>query len=129
MAFDFNEYQNRRYHERRALMISILGGMCAKCGSTDELEMDHVDPKSKVYSFTQIVLRSLKVFLDEVAKCQLLCGKCHTSKTVFDAGNKPAEHGTLSMYRYCKCEPCRAAKSAYSREYSLRSSVVAALGS
>jgi len=30
------------------------------------------------------------------------------------------EHGTLSMYRYCKCEKCRAAMAGYNKAYKSR---------
>ena len=55
-------------------------------------------------------------------KCQLLCKKHHTDKTIVDTGKKLAKgtHGTISSYRYCKCDACREAANKLSREYRRR---------
>lgn len=36
-------YLKRRYWERRATAIKILGGKCCRCGSTHGLGIDHID--------------------------------------------------------------------------------------
>jgi hypothetical protein len=107
------------YRERRRQAIEYLGGKCVKCGSTDDLQFDHVDPKTKAVEISKSTLKK-EVFWAEVKKCQLLCGKCHSEKSVVDVGNKPARsfHGTLSTYRYCKCEACKKAHSDYCRDYN-----------
>ncbi len=33
---------------------------------------------------------------------------------------RPLQHGTLTAFRYCKCEPCRTAKRAYMLAYMRR---------
>jgi hypothetical protein len=79
-----------RYKERVELGRSILGGKCVKCNRPDKLEFDHIDPKTKHFKVGDSagVNRKLSVFLEEVAKCQLLCFDCHVEKTKI---NK--EHG------------------------------------
>lgn len=54
-------------------------GPCKKCGSEESLELDHINPEEKVahtvWSWTPM-RREL-----ELAKCQVLCRKCHREKT------------------------------------------------
>jgi 5-methylcytosine-specific restriction endonuclease McrA len=112
-------YMLKRYHERREKAIEKLGGKCTKCGSSDGLQFDHVDPTTKKFSIGTLSSINEDAFNKEVDKCQLLCDSCHQSKTLLDLGRVSAKdtHGTLSSYRYCKCDECRAAKAAYMKEY------------
>lgn len=111
----------RKYHERRAAAIAFLGGVCARCGSTEKLEIDHRDPSSKSFALARRTV-SDEVFWREIEKCQLLCGPHHREKTVLERGQRIAKgaHGTVSSYLYCRCEQCRAAKSAVDRAYRQR---------
>jgi 5-methylcytosine-specific restriction endonuclease McrA len=111
-------YMLRRYHERRAEAVAALGGKCVRCGSIEDLQLDHRDPADKSFNIGKLWSVSRVRYLAELAKCQLLCAECHTNKTLADRGQRPARgtHGTLSSYRYCKCRRCRAAKSKYERE-------------
>lgn len=63
----------RQYHRRIAMARERLGGKCAECGATEELEFDHVDPLRKRHDINAIWSYSLQMFLDEVDKCTLLC--------------------------------------------------------
>ncbi len=113
----------RRYHRRRNKAVSDLGGKCKMCGSLERLEIDHIDSKSKSYNIAKILTSgSQKILDDELAKCQILCRKCHEEKSIIDSGNKRAEHGTSSMYTHykCKCEPCRLARNEDSRRNKAR---------
>jgi 5-methylcytosine-specific restriction endonuclease McrA len=116
------KYMLRRYHERRRYAIKLLGGKCAKCGSRSKLEIDHIEPKKKSFSIGKLWSVSKKRFEAELRKCQLLCERHHSDKTLADKGQARARgmHGTLSSYRYCKCAKCRAANSEYGREYRRR---------
>jgi 5-methylcytosine-specific restriction endonuclease McrA len=108
-----------RYHKRMGEAISSLGGKCVKCGATEDLEIDHVNPAEKSFTVSMLWSVSKERFEAELSKCQLLCKKCHNEKSILEAGKKLVKnqdvHGTLSSYRYCKCELCRAAKSAYTK--------------
>ena len=79
------EYMSRRYKERRDQVIERLGGKCARCSSTDDLQLDHKDPKIKSFPISRLINKSWKRCLEELAKCQLLCEKCHKKKTRQDA--------------------------------------------
>ena len=54
-------------------------GPCRRCGGTDRLVVDHVDPTTKIASYVWMwgKLRRDK----ELAKCQVLCTPCHVIKS------------------------------------------------
>ena len=114
------DYMLKRYHERREKAIEKLGGKCSKCDSADGLQFDHVDRTTKNFTIAKLSSINEVDFWKEVDKCQLLCDTCHQAKTLLDLGRVSAKstHGTLSSYRYCKCDVCKAAKAEYSREYN-----------
>lgn len=114
-----NEYMKARYKKRREEVIIKLGGECKNCHSVDNLELDHIDPKSKFNTIARLSSASEVIFQAEVAKCQLLCRPCHMKKTMVDLGQLDARenHGTLSSYKYCKCNLCKKAQSDYIKEY------------
>ena len=111
------EYQKQWRATRRREWFE-KNGPCIKCGSWDDLEIDHVDPKTKidhkVWSWSEDRRNT------ELAKCQVLCWSCHWYKTLEnkDAGKGHLQHGTCSMYqvRKCRCELCRKARAIYRKE-------------
>lgn len=111
----------RTYRARRIQQaVERLGGECARCGSKEQLEFDHIDPATKLRPVTLLQHASAKAFWAEVGKCQLLCHDCHVAKTRTDAGRAEPEHGSLTMYgkgRKCRCRACMDAWNAYSRAY------------
>ncbi len=119
----YNEYMRvymaNRYHEIRNKIISNLGGKCFICKSDKNIEIDHVISKNKTMSVARICGVSEKRRKKELENCQLLCKSCHEEKTITDCGNSRAKgiHGTLSSYRYCRCEKCRLAKNIWTKEY------------
>lgn len=70
-----------RWVKRRLSAISRLGGECVHCGTNENLEFDHIDPKTKLASIARASSWSEKRFWEEVDKCQLLCVDCHKAKT------------------------------------------------
>jgi hypothetical protein len=108
-----NAYMTRRYHERRALAIERLGGSCVQCGSTDRLEMDHIDPARKLINVSNQTWTSEAYWL-EMRKIQLLCRPHHQQKT---ARQLSVPHGGgITGRRNCRCELCRPLKNAYNRQ-------------
>jgi hypothetical protein len=73
----------------RQILIEKLGGKCVECGCTDSLEFDHIDPSTKSFNIAAGYTKPKEVLLEEVAKCQLLCNKCHIEKTKKDAKFRP----------------------------------------
>lgn len=114
------KYTRERYHARRNAAIEHLGGRCVHCGTDEDLQIDHIDPTTKTLDLARKTHNSTEErFWEEIAKCQLLCKPCHIKKSRKERGQEDARetHGTLSSYRYCKCELCKAAKAAYMKEY------------
>ena len=108
-----------RYKARRDAAIKELGGKCKVCGSPENLDFDHRDPSTKLYTLGNLLAGGSEALVQaELKKCQLLCEKCHDSKTLTDLGQESAKitHGTLSSHRYCKCRLCKDVWNAYHRE-------------
>lgn len=83
------EYTNRYNRNRSAVRlhaaIKKLGGRCVACGSFEELQFDHIDPKTKEFNLVKCAHSVSDVrWAAEVAKCQLLCFPCHIIKTNCD---------------------------------------------
>lgn len=101
------EYMLNRYYETRKFCINKLGGKCVHCGSIENLEIDHIEPKLKLYEAHYFHSISAKKLIIELAKCQILCKICHLKKTVSE--KPPFTHGTVysAMKMKCKCKTCR----------------------
>ena len=116
-------YQLARYHKRRRFMVKHLGEKCVKCGSVEDLEIDHIEnlhDKIPISKFWGIALDRLLV---ELEGCQLLCGGCHTEKSVKERGHRRGfRHGTLYCYKRggCRCDLCVGVNGKKSREYMKR---------
>lgn len=111
------QYQREWMAARRAEYLS--GKSCVKCGSTNDLQIDHLDPKKKI---THRVWSWSKEKRDaELAKCQVLCKPHHREKTEeqyeLTSGRERVPHGTYHRYsRGCRCPECSAAVAPYWRE-------------
>jgi 5-methylcytosine-specific restriction endonuclease McrA len=120
---EYNEYMRvymlKRYHKQRLSMIEALGGECVECGSTEDLELDHINPSTKSFGLNHAWSKKPEAIKTELAKCQVLCKECHAKKSVYDRGQSPATHGSLTMYQYhkCRCEACRQANRISSKKY------------
>lgn len=117
-----NDYMKKRYAKRRQIFIERLGGVCVKCQSSEDLQLDHIDSKQKLFNIAKFFSYKLDIVLPEVDKCQLLCKPCHLEKTLVDKGHLPAKgtHGTLASYRYCKCSLCKEVWNAWHSMYKKR---------
>src|SRR5687768_15791278 len=96
----------------KAKLIVQLGGKCVVCGTTENLEFDHIDPRTKTHPITRI-MHQQKLYEKEILLCQLLCNSCHKKKSAQELSEKltkPIVHGTLSGHKKCgpvKCTLCR----------------------
>jgi hypothetical protein len=115
-AFDPVARRKRR-EERRAKYVALLGGKCVECGSTKDLQFDHINKHEKELDIAHSIDTKEDVLLNEVKKCQLLCPECHLKKTKesWDWGVPKPEHGTIWMYKKyrCRCDECKKAMSEY----------------
>lgn len=104
------KYQREWIKNRRFEWLAE-NGPCKQCGSSFELEVDHIDPKDKVTH--RIWSWSKERRLEELKKCQVLCQKCHAQKSLKDFGKIPAKgrHGVYGMYSWygCRCKLCKGA--------------------
>ena len=75
------DYAKKWYHARRAEYVSLLGGKCAECGTTEKLQFDHKDRKTKKFAIGKLFTKSQAVVAEEITKCQLLCFPCHIEKS------------------------------------------------
>ena len=115
-----NYKKNVEYKQRRidALKV-IMGNKCISCGTSKNLEFDHINPKTKNFSITTYAGASNQKFLREASKCQLLCKSCHSFKTWATDGRKRSKHGSISMYtnKKCRCDLCRAGWRLHQNNY------------
>ena len=108
----WSNYNLKRREEHRQILISFLGGRCIKCGSTDRLEFDHVDPLTKLFSIGANLASSIDKLMIEIKKCQLLCHDCHEDRH----NKKEVEHGNgVAGKHHCKCILCRTKRTEYDR--------------
>lgn len=103
------QYQREWTAKRRA--DYMVGKSCVVCGSTESLEVDHIDPEQKVSH--RIWTWAIPRRDAELAKCQILCTEHHKQKT---RSQRPIpEHGTVSRYsskaHKCRCDLCRKANA------------------
>lgn len=117
-------YQLNKYRAWRIEALIKLGGKCVVCGSTEKLDIDHINAYEKKYQISSLFSRKKEDQDKELAKCQLLCDKHHISKT---KSNREAPqtfstnediHGSGYMYtqQKCKCFLCRAWNKAYKKK-------------
>lgn len=71
------EYMRTWVAKRRADWFQ--GKVCVECGSTENLELDHLDPATKVTH--AIWSWSTERRERELAKCRPLCQECHKKKS------------------------------------------------
>ena len=90
-------------------------GPCALCGSTKQLELDHIDPSLK--TGTSIWSWGDKKREKELENCQILCHVCHAEKTARERTARRLPCGTNASYgRGCRCTLCAEARNAYKRD-------------
>ena len=124
--------RQREWVAKRRKNWFAANGPCRGCGSSENLEMHHIDRTEKeehrIFSWSK-ARREV-----ELVKCVVLCHSCHRKETNKQVGTRrPVNHihGTQTEYRRgCRCEPCRTAKyEAIKHERMKKQATVADSGS
>ena len=68
-------------HRKRNTLIEHLGGQCVGCGTTHNLQFDHIDRANKSFTIGKCLGKKLDDLIIEANKCQLLCKSCHQIKS------------------------------------------------
>ena len=97
-------YQNERRARLRAELIATLGGHCARCDATADLQFDHIDPTTKRFAIASGLDKPRAELLAEVAKCQLLCGSHHLEKTRSEPRRNRARGERVSSARLTEAD-------------------------
>lgn len=69
--------------QKRAHFIAVLGGKCVRCGSTEKLEFDHIDPHTRTWvARHKDPSGRMSITAREIAAglIQLLCPECNKCK-------------------------------------------------
>lgn len=81
-----NTYNLKYYYKKKEELKQKLGNKCAICGSTKNLQFDHINPMKKTIDISKSITSTNKI-LSELSNIQLLCKSCHDSKTKRDNSN------------------------------------------
>lgn len=91
---DINAKRRERKAKHKQHLIDMLGGKCCGCGTTENLQFDHLDRKTKEFNISNHLAGKLEKLEEEAKKCQLLCKSCHQVKTLV---NHDCEHITYGQ--------------------------------
>lgn len=133
------QYMATRRAERRARLIKLSGGVCARGCGQPGVEFNHRDRTEKRFGLDKRGMdRKWSTVLEEWAKCELLCVEHHLEYTRQQYANgeirpwndrtyRPQVCGTARSYEEarCRCDQCRTAKSMYRRKEVSYAEVIA----
>lgn len=119
----YRNSEDKRNHNRRWMAQRradfFADKQCTQCGSTDRLELDHIDPDQKELEPRALWGMALNNprRVRELAKCQVLCFDCHLEKSASEL-RRLLVHGTQGGYsKGCHCTLCKAAHAECNRKY------------
>jgi hypothetical protein len=82
---DASRKWNRRHVEWVADLKRVPCFVCGFTGAPCQMDFDHRDPRQKVKSISDMIGYSRERIAAEIAKCRVLCARCHRIKTWSDA--------------------------------------------
>jgi len=72
----YNQRNREKREKRKTLIFEALGNQCCRCGSTDRMEIDHINPSLKI-SRQSILSIGIEKAMGEIDNLRLLCYQCH----------------------------------------------------
>ena len=75
------EYKKNLYETNKQKALDMLGGKCVVCGTTENLQFNHIHPKDKEFTITGCLTHKWDKVEKELVKCNLLCLKHHMDET------------------------------------------------
>ena len=98
--------KRRQWHRdykkmRRQKIKDYLGNKCVGCGTSENLQFDHIDRKNKKFIISNNVNRNWEDLTAEADKCQLLCKECHRIKSIVNHDCVSVRNG----YKVTSIEP------------------------
>lgn len=82
---------NRKYSPNCLRNIEVINQFknkpCAMCNKQYEsynMQIDHIDPFTKLYNICQLKSFKLETLQTELDKCQVLCALCHRKKSIIE---------------------------------------------
>lgn len=109
--------QTIKYAERRAKAYDLLDEVCAHCGTTEKMSIDHInnDRSDAKHMPNRLLLCSWDGVVAELKNCQLLCKSCHAKKSMRERGFADVSgHGKESTYSHgCRCDSCKSGHAMY----------------
>lgn len=107
---------HNRYIKKSGLYKSYKGNVeyikkfknkpCALCNKKYDyynMQLDHIDPSSKLYNICQLKNRKLDILQAELVKCQVLCALCHRKKSIIEQKDKKYIVNRLLPSKRRKC--------------------------
>ena len=89
------EKKREQRKEKRVYCIEYLGGKCVVCGTTHNLQFDHIKREGKKYNIASKLTYKFDNIKEELDKCQLLCVDCHLQKTAKECAD--ITHNTVPL--------------------------------
>lgn len=84
-----NEQQKKnRIVKRKYILDFLKKTKCVDCGNSDYrvLEFDHRNRKTKSFNLADATQYSIERIQLEISKCDVVCGNCHTIRTIEQRG-------------------------------------------
>ena len=94
---EYSTRQKEKRRENKIKCIEYLGGKCVKCGTTHNLQFDHIKREGKKYNITEKLTIKFDNLKEELDKCQLLCAPCHLEKTAKEWAD--ITHKTVPVFK------------------------------
>jgi hypothetical protein len=78
------EAGRERARQTSRRLAALKAGPCGDCGLTYPpyvMQFDHLNPRTKTATVSQIKHHRLERVVAEIAKCELVCANCHAVRT------------------------------------------------